>query len=182
VKLKSWGTSSQKFRAWFEIFLEIWAVEGSTFSGYWIASQRGDRGKTSITLSLGIGLKCCKKWSQVHRLKFLSYQFQRQRTKQWHVASRTSSLYWTSPELGHCGRLDTNLSWRIQIRSDLWYLKEKLEGYYSSEFKILRIFNYIYNSISISSSSKARKMCVFFSNYISVVWKKLVWIYSKGIL
>ena len=47
-----------------------------------ISSQIGDRGKGFLTLSLSIGLKCRKKWSQVHRLKFLSYQFQRQRTKQ----------------------------------------------------------------------------------------------------
>ena len=152
AKLKSWGNSSKNFRAWFAIFLEIWSVEGSAFSGSWIASQRGDRGKTSITLSLGLRLKCRKKWSQVHRLKFLGYQFQRQRTKQWHVASRTISLYWTSPELGHCGRLDTNLSWRIQIRSDLWHFKEASEIYYRAEFQISKIFNYRDNSISISSS------------------------------
>ena len=157
AKLKSWGNFSKNFRAWFAIFLEIWSMEGSAFSGSWISSQKGDRGKSSITLSLEIGLECHQKWSQVHGLHFLGYQFQRQRTKQWHVASRTSLLYWTSPKLGHCGRLDTTLSWGIQIRSDLWNLKEALEGYYKAEFQILKILNYRYNSISISISSKQVK-------------------------
>ena len=174
--MKSWRKSSKNFRAWFAIFLEIWSVEGSAFLGSWISSQRGDRGKSSITLSLEIGFEFRQKWSQVHGLQFLGYQFQRQRTKQWHVESRTSSLYWTSPKLGHCGRLDTNLSWRIQIRPDLWHLKEASEGYYRAEFPISNIFNYRDNSISISSSSKLVKGVYFFLNCISLVWRiKLNW-------
>ena len=107
------------FRYWFTIFSEIWSVEVRAFWGFWISYQRGDRGKIFIALSLSIGLECCKKFPQVHRLRFLVYQFQSQRRKQWHVASHTISLYWTSPKLGHCGRLDINFPWRIQIRWDL---------------------------------------------------------------
>ena len=161
-----------------QYFFEIWSVESSAFSGSWIASQRGDRGKTSITLSLGLRLKCRKKWSQVNRLKFLGYQFQGQRKKKWHVASRTSSLYWTSPELGHCGRLDTTLSWSIKIRSDRWHWKEASEGYYRAEFQISKIFKHRDNTISLSSSSKLVKgVYFFFPNCISLVWRiKLNWL------
>ena len=65
--------------------------------------------------------------------------------------------------LGHCGRLDTTLSWRIKIRSDLWNLKEASEGYYRAEFYISNIFNYRDNSISISISYKLVKGVYFFS-------------------
>ena len=42
-------------------------MEVRSFSGSLISSQRDDHGKIFITLSLGIRLECCKKWSQVQR-------------------------------------------------------------------------------------------------------------------
>ena len=92
--------------------------------------------------------------------------------KQWDVASPPSLLYWTSPELGHCGRLDTTLSWRIQIRLDLWHSKDNSEDYFIAEFQILKSHNHRDNPTPISSSSKASKRCVlFFPKCINLVWK-----------
>ena len=42
------------------------------------------------------------------------------------------------------------------------HLKDDSVGYFRAKFHILKIKNHKDNSVSISSSSKARKRCVFF--------------------
>ena len=64
----SWGSSCRNFRSRCVILLEIWSVEVSVYAGSWNSSQRSDRGKIVVTLSLSIGLEFCKKWQIVHGL------------------------------------------------------------------------------------------------------------------
>ena len=70
---------------------------------------------------------------------------------------------WVIVEIGHNFALKNP----NQIRPVVF--ERSFRGLLQGRISILKIPNYRDNSISISSSSKARKMCVVFLNYISLV-------------